>query len=164
MPREIHIPEEPAPEADAAYVASKEAAELEAIAQWGEWLATQSETIQALAEEWAAHRHSRFTLSERRDRRGRTVYVCDCEHGHHESLQSYEHAIFLLVDSHRVRLEDRPETAARVAGLDGVEVKAARVSVQRLAREIREANPMASGEERDGLLAAELAEMERARA
>lgn len=155
---EIFIADEPEPKEDAAYLAEQQAAEMLAVAAWAEWLSTQSETVQALAQEWSTLKPSRFTLSERKDKKGRAVYVCECEHGYHESLQSYEHALFRLVDSHRVREEDKPETRARIQqwGGDYVDPKRALLNAQAIAKQIREENPALSGEERDAMYVAKL--------
>jgi hypothetical protein len=148
---EIHIPTEAAdPQVDEAARIATGLRELADRTSWELWLSEQSATTQALAAEWQALRGSRFALRRKADKQGRIVHVCESTHGYHESRQSAEHALFLLVDSHRVREEDR---TSRVPRRDA----------QRIAKAIREANPAASGEERDALFLAKLDELERGR-
>jgi hypothetical protein len=153
-------PEEIAAEQLAAEVRrlESEAAAAEATAQFAEWLGAQSETTQALVSEWMALRGSRPTLSERIDKQHRKVYVVDCEHGHHESLKSHEHALFLLVDSHRVRIEDLPETRARLVAL-GFSPREALHRCQQIGRAVDASGRMPVADH-DALVEAEIVKLE----
>lgn len=154
---EIFIPEQAPNAVDGLERAARELEELADRAAWELWLSTQSETIQALAAELETLRKGvRFSLAMSTDHRGRRLYVCTAPIGHHESRQSYEHALFLLVDSHRIRLEDRPETARLVRFIEGGDLKVSARRAQEMAKQIRKTNPGMPGERRDELLAAEL--------
>lgn len=155
---EIFIPDDPnAGEHDELTETVRDLNRVEATARWNLWLSEQSETIQALAAEWADLRGDRFMLSMSVDRRGRRLFVCSSRFGSSESLQSHEHALFLLVDAHRVRAEDRPEHHARIGG----DVKQARREAQAIAKKIRDENPGMSGADRDVLFQKALREREK---
>ena len=162
------MPEMFIPEIDVDTSAQEEAAKLEeqaaefaAIAAHGEWLATQPETIRTLGEELATKgkQAPRFALGTK-VRRGVTIYTAESPNGYHESKQSHEHALFLLVDSFRVRVEDTPEVHARILSKSGGDIKSARALAAHIARTVREAHPKVSGEERDALVLAALQERE----
>lgn len=165
MRDEIHIAEEPLDVAlHAAVKLEVQAAEFEELARYAEWLLKQSETFQALASEWASLRGSRLMLDELKTRRGR-IFRVSCDHGIHESLQSAEHALFLLVDSHRVRVTDTAEFRDRVMAANvGMLPKEALRRCEQIAAQIREANPAATGVERDALCIAHLEALEEAAA
>jgi hypothetical protein len=159
---EIHITEQPVEESVEGQIASLESEreELLAIAEHAEWLETQSETTQELARELAAKQTAgamkpRFTLSTE-TRRGSTVYIAQSANGYHESRQSPEHALFLLVDSHRTRIEDTPAFHARILAKSGGDIKSARAVAMDLARSVRAANPNMPGAARDALVLAAL--------
>lgn len=161
---EIHIPAEAvSPEVDEKLLAARELEELAKRTAWDLWLGDQGAKIQALAAEWSALRGTTFELSTKHDRRGRVVFVCESRFGYHESHQSHEHALFLMVDAHRTRLEDRPETAARIAATEGGSLKSAQRRAQAIAKQVREAHPYMPGEERDGLVEKAVEELERKR-
>jgi hypothetical protein len=155
---EIFIPTDPtAGEVDELERLSRAFAEIAMLGAWEAWLSTQSETVQALAAEWAALRNTRFKFGQTHDRRGRKLYTCSSKYGHHESYQSHEHALFLLVDSHRARIEDKPETHQRILAWAGhADVKQARATARAIAKRIREENPNMPGEQRDALVLAAL--------
>lgn len=153
------LTDENAAKVDGDALTIRELAETEATANWEIWLSTQSETIQALAAEWAALRNGdRFRFSESVDRQMRKLYVCSSKYGHHESYQSRDHALYLLVDSHRVRAEDRPETRARLVAL-GHEPSTALRLCQAIGRNVAKGGRM-PGAEHDALVDAEIRKLE----
>lgn len=154
MPDRIFIADEPAPAARA----TEEKPDPEALA-FASWLSEQSETVQALAAEWGSMRSSRFKFYERQDSRGRDVFGVQCEHGQHESHQGHEHALFLLVDSHRTRAEDTPEFRARLEAL-GMTPKEALQRSQQMGRDVAKASGRMPIEDHDALVEAEMRRLE----
>lgn len=170
---EIFIPEEPRDaDEEARYAESvrlaRETEELLQIAAFTEWIETQSETVRALGAELielqtARKMSPRFMITEV-TLHGRTIWTAVCANGIHQSRQSAEHALFLLVDSFRTRIEDKPETHARVQAWGGsyaADVKTARRHCAAVAQRIREQNPNMPGEQRDALVLAQLGADER---
>lgn len=101
------------------------------------------------------------SFGERLARDGETViYTVTSPNGYHESAESHEHALFLLVDSHRTRVEDTPALHERILTKSGGDIKGARSVAMRLAREVREANPDVSIEQHDALVLARLEQRE----
>ncbi len=97
-------------------------------------------------------------------RTGFPVYICKTANGHHESAESYEHALFLLVDSFRTRIEDTEAVHLRIQAWDGVAIKTCRKIADSIAKEVLAANPGMPGEERDALVLAALDDEESNRA
>ncbi len=129
--------------------------EFEAIAAHAEWLDTQSEIVKELATELATVQTDRkmcprFTV-ETTIVRGRTIHTASCANGVHQSLQSPEHAVFLMVDSFRTREEDKPEIHERIKAHGG-DIKNARRVAAQIAKTVRERSPGLSGEEYDALV------------
>lgn len=87
----------------------------------------------------------------RETRGGAVVYVARSPNGYHESTESHAHALWLLVDSFRTRIEDTPEVHARLQALSG-DIQAARIEAMRIAAAVRKENPDATGPERDTLV------------
>lgn len=80
-----------------------------------EWLAAQPASFKALADELFEMQSARkmahgFVPSIRAGKDGRPIFVIRCANGHHESDESHEHALELLLDSHRTRIEDLEST------------------------------------------------------
>lgn len=139
--------------------------DLDQIASFAEWFETQSETVKALGAELAEIQaargmNPRFQV-DTEERYGRPLYVAHCANGRHESRQSPEHAMFLLVDSFRTRAEDRPETHERLMQMHGCTVKEARRLAAEIAAELRAKHPGTPGETRDKLFENEVAKAER---
>lgn len=157
---EIFVPEEPVdPAIDEVARLQAAVVEMLAIAEWAEWLTTQSETIQALAQEWIALRGSRFSIAFN-DALAR--WEVRSPHGFHWSRQSAERALFEMVDCHRTRVEDTPEYRARVrAAYAGMTEKEALRRCEQIGQSIRVANPRATGEERDTIAMLYLEELEK---
>lgn len=140
--------------------------ELEQIAAFAEWFGKQSETVQELGRELdalqAARGMNRRFMLETEERYGRPLFVAHCANGRHESRQSPEHALFLLVDSFRTRAEDKAETHARIMQIHGMDLKAARRFARELAKEIQDEHGKGvPGETRDKFLDRALDEQER---
>lgn len=128
---EIHINEAPPTElqitaqadAKAALEKAREAIEHAAQVEFIAWRETQSPIIQALTDEWSEHaakfgKDPRFKLDSRvSEKTGKTIYFVKNGNGFHESYTSPEHALFLLVDSHRVRVEDMESTHDRIRSI-----------------------------------------------
>lgn len=81
--------------------------------------ATVSERCIALRAEWSALASSRgmsdgLLFDARRGKQGQPIFIVISSNGYHESYESFEHAISLLVDSHRTRAEDREEVYSRL--------------------------------------------------
>lgn len=139
--------------------------DLEQIAAFAEWFEGQGDTVKELGRELLAIQEARgmnprFQL-DTEERYGKPLYVAHCANGRHESRQSLEHALFLMVDSFRTRAEDRPETHARLMEVHGCDVKAARKLAAEMAENTRARFPAVSGEMRDAFLADELGKVER---
>ncbi len=157
--REIHVEESPAPLDEAAKLAEELAAyeeKLRLSATFAEWLGEQSETVQKLVEENAEiGRAKRFANTfvnvTCETKKGRTVWTCHAANGFHQSTTSAEHAVFLLVDSHRTRVEDTEEFRERLQAANGMSKKEALRACARLTNEMRAADPRATGKERDAL-------------
>lgn len=90
-----------------------------------------------------------FLTREARD--GSTIYAVKTANGYHESAESYDHALFLLVDSFRTRIEDTQEFRDRLAlaGVSGGVRKALAIGSR-----VKLENPDMTGEERDALTTA----------
>jgi hypothetical protein len=139
--------------------------DLEQIAAFAEWFDAQSDTVKDLGRELLAIQEARgmnprFQL-DTEERYGKPIFIARCGNGRHESRQSPEHAMFLMVDSFRTRGEDRPETHARVMGMHGCTIKDARRISAALAADLRVQQPGISGEARDMLFESALDEKER---
>jgi len=126
----------------------------------------------ALLAEWVAMAAARkmdpdVVFLARQAKDGSPVYIAKCANGVHESVDSPEQALFLLVDSFRTRVEDLPETHARVQAWGGsyaADVQVARDAVAEIAWKVAKENPALSGEERDALVLAALDTEEQAQA
>ena len=167
---EIHIDDTPEMVDETVAQAEANAAvakELEAIAEFGRQLSLMSPTIQALASEYGLFRHvrnPRFAITESVVR-GQRIWTCESENGFHQSKTSAEHALFLLVDSHRTRIEDTEAFRLRVKAANaGMTSKEALRRCEQIGKQIRDANPKATGEERDALAMAHLEGLEAAAA
>lgn len=132
-----------------------------------EWLATQSPKIQELAAELFAIQERtglRVGFNIRKpyvDGLGRTVYTVHFSHAYHESLESYEDALEQMVEAWRTRVEDLPETHARIQAIrDYAKPREAAREVLAIAQKVRNENPTATGEERDALVLAEIERLE----
>lgn len=142
-------------------------AELAQIAAFAEWFDGQSKIVQELGRELGAIQaargmNPRFQI-DTLERYGRPLYVAHCANGRHESRQSEEHAMFLLVDSFRTRIEDKPETHERIMEIHGMDLKSARRYARELAQRVQEAHGKGvPGETRDKLFARELEDEEEA--
>lgn len=121
------------------------------------WLADQPESFRNLASKWFDLQTERkmppgFSATIFRDRRGRLVYEVSCANGVHQSHESFEHALELLIDSHRPRVEDLEATHLRMQAWSGdVDIKGARRLCDGLAKDVRALNPGLTGEEYDAL-------------
>ncbi len=160
MPEELHIEESPAPideEAKQREALIEALAEVEQIAAFSWWLSEQSETVQKLAAEFAeigarkGFKHSRINVTTE-IKKGRTIWTCHALNGYHQSTTSAEHAVFLLVDSHRTRVEDTEGFRERVQAANaGMTKREAIRRCARLTNEMRAADPKATGQQRDRL-------------
>lgn len=163
LKEEIHVDESQAPinadavRADLMARQERELRQIEEIALFTGWLSEQSETIQALAREYAQigikrrFEHARINVTVS-FKDGRTVWTCHALNGLHQSTTSAEHAVFLLVDSHRTRVEDTEEFRARVQAANaGMTKREAIRRCARLTNEMRAADPKATGQQRDRL-------------
>lgn len=68
--------------------------------------AEESAVMAALRTEWVYIASTRkmpldYMFDARRDNKGRPVFILRAQNGYHESLESYEDALRLLVESHR---------------------------------------------------------------
>lgn len=83
-----------------------------------------SPELAALVVDWVAIAASRgmapeLDLGTRPARDGRIIYVVRCANGHHESYESHESAMRLLIDSHKTRAEDTEAVYARLIAVAG---------------------------------------------
>lgn len=105
--------------------------ELEALAVADIRAAEESAVALALRTEWLLMCGQRLMPTEvmydaRRDSKGLPVFIVRAQNGYHESPESFEHALELLVDSHRTRPEDLFENHQRMMALTGCSLKDAR--------------------------------------
>lgn len=78
-----------------------------------------SEGFVALLKEWYEIAKARGLSTEllfdaRRGKQGEPIFIVGSPNGYHESRSSFEHAVLLLVDSHRTRAEDLEEVYSRL--------------------------------------------------
>lgn len=90
-----------------------------------------------------------YEFVTRQGKRGEDIYVAKCPNGHHESAEGYEHALFLLVDSLRVRIEDTEALHLRIQSWHGWSIQACRAYAVQLGRQLIEAHPNDSVEKHD---------------
>lgn len=102
-----------------------------------------------------------FAMRKAKD--GRDIFIVMCPNGYHESYESHAHAMHLLVDSFRTRVEDLPATHERIQAWGGAyaDLKAARSYADSIAKGLVAKFPDMPGEERDALLLQSLADSER---
>lgn len=152
--------------AEAAHAAAVAAAN----ARFVEWLAGQTDTFKALANELFAMQDERkmahgLTARIFRDDAGKIVYEVSCRNGVHQSHDSHEAALESMVDSFRIRIEHLESTHERMRAFClGGDIKMARRACLEMAAKVREANPGIKGDELDALVEAELSKREGERA
>lgn len=174
--------------------------ELAAWAIFSTWLDQQSENVRTLAEEWRAIGPGlkRFAFLPPELKNGRIEYWCVTSHAQIRSYVSHEHALFLMVDAFRTRIEDKAETWDRIATIPAekraeahrklVEESRGRIlqtnskegrlattsAVDRaanrsagrrvaeaIAKMVKKQNPRMPGPQRDALVLAEIAKLEK---
>ena len=132
--------------------------ELQDIADEALRLAEDSQACISLATEWrdiqeARHLPAGLSFDARRSRDGRPVFIVSCGNGYHESLRGYEHALELLVDSHRTRVEDLESTHRSVMAQRGeMTIREARRVCLEAAQRVDKDHPHITGRDRDRLV------------
>lgn len=116
-----------------------------------------SPTFVVLAAEWASLASLRgmdlvLVVSTRRDRKGRTIYIVRCANGYHESYNSHEEALRLLISAHTTRVEDTEAFYSPLVPAAGGNVKSARALARQLGTVTREANPLITDDDLDSLI------------